>query len=83
MNCWLPCRERLSPFCDATPFGQIVNKFSGDLEIVDQEVAPVLFGLQHAAFSALTVWILIAIITPLFNLPGLIVLLIYLSIVTL
>ncbi|KAL8731121.1 MAG: hypothetical protein Q9181_004420, partial [Wetmoreana brouardii] len=31
----------------------------------------------HAAFSALTIWILISVITPLFILPGLVVLLLY------
>ena len=67
-------------FYDATPFGQMVNRFSRDVEIVDQELAPVLLGFQHAAFSALTIWILISVTTPLFILPGIVVALLYLVI---
>ena len=64
-------------FYDATPFGQMVNRFSRDIEIIDQELAPVLLGFQHAAFSALTIWILISVATPLFIIPGIFVALIY------
>ena len=64
-------------FYDGTPFEQMVNRFSRDIEIIDQELAPVLLGFQHAAFSALTIWILIAVVTPLFIIPGVFVALIY------
>ena len=64
-------------FYDATPFGQTINRFSRDTEVVDQELAPVLLGFQHAAFSALTVWIVISIITPLFILPSILVICLY------
>lgn len=64
-------------FYDATPYGQIINRFSRDLEILDQELAPILLGLQHAAFSALTIWLVISITTPLFILPSLLVVLLY------
>lgn len=67
-------------FYDSTPLGQIVNRFSRDLEIVDQELALVLLGYQHAAFSALTIWILISVITPAFLLPGLLISLLYFGI---
>ena len=65
---------------DATPFGQMVNRFSRDTGIVDQKLAPVLLGFQHAAFSALTIWILISVATPLYIVPGIFVALIYLII---
>lgn len=64
-------------FYDATPFGQMVNRFSRDVEVVDQELAPVMLGFQHAAFSALTIWILISVATPLFIVPGIFVALSY------
>lgn len=64
-------------FYDATPFGQMINRFSRDLEVVDQELAPVMLGFQHAAFSALTIWILISVATPLFIIPGIFVALSY------
>ncbi|KAL9034373.1 MAG: hypothetical protein Q9214_007073, partial [Letrouitia sp. 1 TL-2023] len=60
-------------FYDSTPLGQIVNRFSRDLEIIDQELALVLLGYQHAAFSALTIWILISVVTPAFLLPGILI----------
>ena len=64
-------------FYDATPFGQMINRFSRDTEVIDQELAPVLLGFQHAAFSALTIWIVISIITPLFILPSILVVVLY------
>ena len=64
-------------FYDSTPFGQMVNRFSRDIEIIDQDLAPVLLGFQHAAFSALTIWILISVVTPFFIVPGIFVALIY------
>ena len=64
-------------FYDATPFGQMINRFSRDTEVVDQELAPVLLGFQHAAFSALTIWIVISTITPLFILPSILVVILY------
>ena len=67
-------------FYDATPFGQMINRFSRDLEIIDQELAPVLLGFQHAAFSAITIWIVISVATPLFILPSLLAILLYLII---
>ncbi|MCJ1423071.1 hypothetical protein MMC29_000952 [Sticta canariensis] len=57
-------------FYDATPIGQILNRFSRDIETIDQQLAPVLLGFQHAAFSALMIWIVVAVTTPLFILPS-------------
>ena len=57
-------------FYDATPMGQIVNRFSRDIETIDQQLAPVLLGFQHAALSALTIWIVVAVTTPFFIVPG-------------
>ena len=68
------------PFYDATPGGQIVNRFSRDIETIDQQLAPVLLGFQHAALSALAIWIVVAVTTPFFILPGIAICGIYLVI---
>ena len=64
-------------FYDATPFGQMVNRFSRDIQIIDQELAPVLLGFQAAAFSVLMILILISVVTPLFILPGIVIACLY------
>lgn len=53
-------------FFDQTPLGQLMNRFSKDIESVDQEVAPVAIGVVHCFASIVTIVILISIITPAF-----------------
>jgi ABC-type multidrug transport system fused ATPase/permease subunit len=53
-------------FFDQTPLGQLMNRFSKDIEAVDQEVAPVAIGVIHCFASLLTTIILISVITPAF-----------------
>jgi ABC-type multidrug transport system fused ATPase/permease subunit len=53
-------------FFDQTPLGQLMNRFSKDIEAVDQEVAPVAIGVIHCFASIITIVILISIITPAF-----------------
>ncbi|KAH5535557.1 hypothetical protein HBI27_170090 [Parastagonospora nodorum] len=53
-------------FFDQTPLGQLMNRFSKDIENVDQEVAPVAIGVVHCFASIITIVILISIITPAF-----------------
>lgn len=53
-------------FFDQTPLGQLMNRFSKDIEAVDQEVAPVAIGVVHCFASIITIVILISIITPAF-----------------
>jgi ABC-type multidrug transport system fused ATPase/permease subunit len=53
-------------FFDQTPLGQLMNRFSKDIESVDQEVAPVAIGVIHCFASIVTIVILISIITPAF-----------------
>ncbi|KAJ2967702.1 hypothetical protein NQ176_g9533 [Zarea fungicola] len=51
-------------FFDVTPLGQIVNRFSKDLEAVDQDIAPTAIGVFACALSLIVTVVLIAIITP-------------------
>jgi ABC-type multidrug transport system fused ATPase/permease subunit len=53
-------------FFDQTPLGQLMNRFSKDIEAVDQEVAPVAIGVVHCFASIITIVVLISIITPAF-----------------
>ncbi|KFA47905.1 hypothetical protein S40293_05168 [Stachybotrys chartarum IBT 40293] len=51
-------------FFDVTPLGQLMNRFSKDLEAVDQEVAPAAVGVISCALSLVVTVVLIATITP-------------------
>ena len=51
-------------FFDITPLGQMMNRFSKDLEAVDQEVAPIAIGIMSCALGIVVTVILIAAITP-------------------
>lgn len=57
-------------FFDVTPLGQLMNRFSKDLEAIDQEVAPVAIGVMSCAVGILITVILIAAITPGFLVAG-------------
>lgn len=57
-------------FFDSTPLGQLMNRFSKDIEAIDQEVAPVAIGMIGCLFSIITIVILISVITPGFIIAG-------------
>lgn len=57
-------------FFDSTPLGQLTNRFSKDIQALDQEVAPVAIGMLHSAASVLTIVVLISTIIPGFLIPG-------------
>lgn len=67
-------------FFDSTPLGQMMNRFSKDIEAVDQEVAPVAIGMIHCFASILVVVILISVITPGFLIAGVFITLLYTAI---
>jgi ABC-type multidrug transport system fused ATPase/permease subunit len=57
-------------FFDVTPLGQIMNRFSKDLEAVDQEVAPIAIGVMSCALAIVVTVALISAITPGFLVAG-------------
>jgi ABC-type multidrug transport system fused ATPase/permease subunit len=64
-------------FFDSTPLGQLMNRFSKDVEAVDQEVAPVAIGMLHSLASVIMIVILISVITPGFLIAGVFITLVY------
>lgn len=64
-------------FFDSTPLGQLMNRFSKDIESVDQEVAPVAIGMLHSLASVIMIVILISVITPGFLVAGIFITLVY------
>lgn len=64
-------------FFDSTPLGQLMNRFSKDVQSVDQEVSPVALGMIHSLASVITIVILISVITPGFLIAGFFIGLIY------
>ncbi|KAI1335226.1 hypothetical protein F5Y15DRAFT_398562 [Xylariaceae sp. FL0016] len=64
-------------FFDVTPLGQLMNRFSKDLEAVDQEVAPVAIGVMTCALGIIITVVLIAAITPGFLIAGLFITCLY------
>lgn len=64
-------------FFDVTPLGQMMNRFSKDLEAVDQEVAPVAISVMTCALAICITIVLIASITPGFLVAGIFITALY------
>lgn len=64
-------------FFDSTPLGQIMNRFSKDIEAIDQEIAPVAVGVIHCLASIVTIVVLISVITPGFLIAGFFISILY------
>lgn len=64
-------------FFDSTPLGRIMNRFSKDMEAIDQEVAPVALGMIHSLGSVIAIVILITIVTPGFFIAGIVITALY------
>ncbi|KAI1323641.1 hypothetical protein F5Y16DRAFT_332446 [Xylariaceae sp. FL0255] len=60
-------------FFDVTPLGQLMNRFSKDLEAVDQAVAGVAIGVMTCAMGIVITVILIAAVTPGFLIAALVI----------
>lgn len=70
------CRAKFR-FFDSTPLGQIMNRFSKDIENVDQEIAPTAVGVVHCLASIVTIVILISVITPGFLIASIFISILY------
>lgn len=70
------CRAKFK-FFDVTPLGQIMNRFSKDLEAVDQEIASIAIGVVTCALQIVVTVIIIASITPGFIIAAIFISLIY------
>ena len=64
-------------FFDTTPLGQLMNRFSKDVEAIDQDVAPIAVGALGCLFSMITIVVLISVITPGFLIAGFFITIIY------
>lgn len=64
-------------FFDVTPIGRIVNRFSSDMETIDQEVAPSLSFLLYSIVATLCVVVLVSAVIPGFLIPGLCIAILY------
>lgn len=69
-------------FFDSTPLGQLINRFSKDLEAIDQEVAPVAVGFLSCSAAIISIVVLITAITPGFLIAGIFITGLYLAIGT-
>ena len=67
-------------FFDTTPLGQLMNRFSKDVEAIDQDVAPVAVGVLGCLFSMISIVVLISVITPGFLIAGFFITIIYTAI---
>ncbi|KAF3479696.1 ATP-dependent bile acid permease [Arthroderma uncinatum] len=66
-------------FFDSTPLGRIMNRFSKDIQSIDQDVAATAIGVIHCAAAIAMIVILISIITPKFLIAGFFITIMYIA----
>jgi ABC-type multidrug transport system fused ATPase/permease subunit len=64
-------------FFDSTPLGQIMNRFSKDIENIDQEITATAVGFFYCALSIVSIVILISVIMPGFLVAGFFISILY------
>ena len=67
-------------FFDKTPIGQITNRFSKDLDTIDNDILLVASGVLQSLFGLVMIIVLISSITPGFFLPAAVLTLVYFGI---
>jgi ABC-type multidrug transport system fused ATPase/permease subunit len=60
-------------FFDKVSFGQIINRFSRDLQMVDQDLAVLALATLHFLVALFGIVVLIVITTPAFIVPGIVI----------
>lgn len=64
-------------FFDSTPLGQLMNRFSKDIEAIDQQIAPTALSVLCCLASVITIVVLISIITPGFLVAAIVITAVY------
>lgn len=67
-------------FFDSTPIGRIMNRFSRDIESIDQQLAPMAQGSFISLISTISTLVLIISITPVFFIFAILIMLMFYSI---
>ncbi|KAF9922563.1 hypothetical protein FBU30_007314 [Linnemannia zychae] len=67
-------------FFDTTPLGQIINRFTRDMDTLDQQVVNVSANVMGNFLSTLTITGVIAYVTPQFLLPGFVISILFVAI---